>query len=228
MGCNPTYRLATKLRAGFSTLYGSKWVATSDLKLRNSSQNKFQYPLRVEVGCNRNIGSSACRSFGFQYPLRVEVGCNGKGGASNARTPDVSVPSTGRSGLQPAPPPPARPRRTSFSTLYGSKWVATTTPSRYSYCLRGFSTLYGSKWVATLWRRTHTTAPTAVSVPSTGRSGLQQSNAQGGLAYGNGFQYPLRVEVGCNNGVAPHSAIPHASFSTLYGSKWVATLRSWA
>ena len=37
----------------FSTLYGSKWVATSWLGLYPSLKTVFQYPLRVEVGCNR-------------------------------------------------------------------------------------------------------------------------------------------------------------------------------
>ena len=36
------------------------------------------------------------------------------------------------------------------------------------------------------------------------------------------FQYPLRVEVGCKHGVRANLA--HGwGFSTLYGSKWVAT-----
>ena len=134
----------------------------------------------------------------------------------------------------------------SFSTLYGSKWVAT---SKQCYCfslLQGFSTLYGSKWVATVsgvpygmlpptfqyplrvevgcnhCLTPHMIVAHRVSVPSTGRSGLQlgtfgyclasdrvsvPSTGRSGLQLvrhsrvaggGDGFQYPLRVEVGCN------------------------------
>ena len=39
----------------------------------------------------------------FQYPLRVEVGCNADSPAAVPGDVYVSVPSTGRSGLQPAP-----------------------------------------------------------------------------------------------------------------------------
>ena len=61
---------------GFSTLYGSKWVATGGVARRKATTNRFQYPLRVEVGCNWE-GDSV-------------------GGFAGT----VSVPSTGRSGLQ--------------------------------------------------------------------------------------------------------------------------------
>ena len=37
---------------GFSTLYGSKWVATKVSERIAPKLKKFQYPLRVEVGCN--------------------------------------------------------------------------------------------------------------------------------------------------------------------------------
>ena len=110
----------------FSTLYGSKWVATYDPAPGGVTNIQFQYPLRVEVGCNLPNGGK--RSLGLE----------------------VSVPSTGRSGLQ-------------LVEFHHSGLVG-----------RGFSTLYGSKWVATGARR-----PVGyvfgVSVPSTGRSGLQVS-----------------------------------------------------
>ena len=60
-----------------------------------------------------------------------------------------------------------------FSTLYGSKWVATYPYGADPSALLGFSTLYGSKWVATLTFYVHD-------------------------ARKDVFQYPLRVEVGCN------------------------------
>ena len=36
----------------------------------------FQYPLRVEVGCNQHGKRCGDNPRKFQYPLRVEVGCN--------------------------------------------------------------------------------------------------------------------------------------------------------
>ena len=39
----------------------------------------------------------------------------------------------------------------SFSTLYGSKWVALAYLAKYVGKQVCFSTLYGSKWVATSW-----------------------------------------------------------------------------
>ena len=109
----------------FSTLYGSKWVATLRCFTRN------------------------CNAFMFQYPLRVEVGCNvGSQGVPSDPAP-VSVPSTGRSGLQP-------------NALLDHAMLD-----------QSFSTLYGSKWVATFSTHVHLVVRAAVSVPSTGRSGLQ-------------------------------------------------------
>ena len=89
----------------------------------------------------------------------------------------VSVPSTGRSGLQPRAAPRNAKVVKSFSTLYGSKWVATCVPGR------------------------------------------RRNSA-------SGFQYPLRVEVGCNVNAVRSALVAPLSFSTLYGSKWVATSSS--
>ena len=61
-----------------------------------------------------------------------------------------------------------------FSTLYGSKWVATMSKIEKVKRAVRFSTLYGSKWVAT------------------------QAQFFFGED-GSTFQYPLRVEVGCND-----------------------------
>ena len=85
-----------------------------------------------------------------------------------------SVPSTGRSGLQLALLKLSETHVQFFSTLYGSKWVATrcTTLAR-PHCQH--------------------------------------------------FQYPLRVEVGCNSTGVAYADGLHEVFSTLYGSKWVAT-----
>ena len=118
----------------FSTLYGSKWVATrglrralkvhrrvsvpstgrSGLQLKLASgllaSKTFQYPLRVEVGCNRTGVRSRTGTPKFQYPLRVEVGCN----AVSLLVAFIAV---------------------RFSTLYGSKWVATLcTASTKAHC----------------------------------------------------------------------------------------------
>ena len=108
----------------FSTLYGSKWVATQRSLGHKLKHQLFQYPLRVEVGCNANLLEAAKLLFRFstlygskwvatlpsnvmpnptkefQYPLRVEVGCNARTMSATMLGGIVSVPSTGRSGLQ--------------------------------------------------------------------------------------------------------------------------------
>ena len=61
---------------GFSTLYGSKWVATRAAGVGVARILTFQYPLRVEVGCNTSAPMNSDDVAEFQYPLRVEVGCN--------------------------------------------------------------------------------------------------------------------------------------------------------
>ena len=136
-------------RDRFSTLYGSKWVATLIKRGKPHRVKGFQYPLRVEVGCNMVGGTGVGGTGVFQYPLRVEVGCNQGTTYSPDRCKPVSVPSTGRSGLQPHRIRIAPSAASSFSTLYGSKWVATKLQSPV----------------------------TRIVVE---------------------FQYPLRVEVGCN------------------------------
>ena len=117
---------AIALWSGFSTLYGSKWVATVHPGIGALALPKFQYPLRVEVGCNQGVSGDPTPSAKFQYPLRVEVGCN------------LPLPSK------------VIPTDASFSTLYGSKWVATRRQRWTGKRVPGFGTLYGSKWVATL------------------------------------------------------------------------------
>ena len=86
-----------------------------------------------------------------------------------------------------------------------------------------FSTLYGSKWVATSAAHDARTFAFRVSVPSTGRSGLQRQVRIASKCAVAQFQYPLRVEVGCNEVAATCSGSLSVCFSTLYGSKWVAT-----
>ena len=110
----------------------------------------------------------------------------------------VSVPSTGRSGLQRGVDVFPALMDTGFSTLYGSKWVATMGLACPAVTAAGFSTLYGSKWVATEPVLQVTVAAQIVSVPSTGRSGLQRQHTCRQRSLGS-------------------------CFSTLYGSKWVAT-----
>ena len=109
----------------------------------------------------------------FQYPLRVEVGCNAEIWLRAHYDKNVSVPSTGRSGLQ---------------------HQLCNQPNRIC----------------------------CVSVPSTGRSGLQHIRSFQYTVVTSGFQYPLRVEVGCNLTCYLVDAAD-SGFSTLYGSKWVAT-----
>ena len=121
----------------------------------NLRELRGREPLRVSVPSTGRSGlqlGTSCHAMNFpmfQYPLRVEVGCN------------YSRPGAHRAS------------ELSFSTLYGSKWVATRSPCSKHTSRTGFSTLYGSKWVATSSRLARPT-----------RS--------------QGFQYPLRVEVGCN------------------------------
>ena len=112
----------------------------------------FQYPLRVEVGCNRIPFDLGARRKMFQYPLRVEVGCNITSETRDTTMGRVSVPSTGRSGLQQEQVGLHHKTIQSFSTLYGSKWVATS--------------------IGRQCRRSD-----RVSVPSTGRSGLQPGHS---------------------------------------------------
>ena len=196
--------------------------------VRGKGGAEFQYPLRVEVGCNTDYIKGAREDYEFQYPLRVEVGCN-------ARNPDL-----------------ASSIEICFSTLYGSKWVATNFNNPHHHALSSFSTLYGSKWVATTARRAVSVKSNGfqyplrvevgcnwarrslcrsqrhmfqyplrvevgcndpervrgnrrkkVSVPSTGRSGLQLSTTRRSVVMVKTFQYPLRVEVGCNSYAAP-------------------------
>ena len=92
--------MARSFRVCFSTLYGSKWVATLLGSGSGCAGTKFQYPLRVEVGCKsmeaqatdkvysfstlygskwvatKQARKASVRFNQFQYPLRVEVGCN--------------------------------------------------------------------------------------------------------------------------------------------------------
>ena len=182
----------------------------------------FQYPLRVEVGCNRCRPQRAGGREWFQYPLRVEVGCNLRQRRRASGALQVSVPSTGRSGLQPQPtlgrgsgksvsvPSTGRsglqrrgattvvlPSR-SFSTLYGSKWVATAKQLHIAHARVRFQYPLRVEVGCNLLCVVRASAPIAVSVPSTGRSGLQPSTH------------------------APKGKWSR-SFSTLYGSKWVAT-----
>ena len=205
---------------------------------------KFQYPLRVEVGCKPPRKSPRCSltSFSTLYgskwvanfdnaehaqTWKVSVPSTGRSGLQDTtmgRKPSakvVSVPSTGRSGLQPEFLFGNDGSINGFSTLYGSKWVATrslrtwSAPAlRFQYPLRvevgcntngtprmgdreqvsvpstGRSGLQFDKYEVDLDRL-------EVSVPSTGRSGLQVEVAQTRFR-ATRFQYPLRVEVGCN------------------------------
>ena len=182
----------------FSTLYGSKWVATRALRLGERTEKEFQYPLRVEVGCNnqRCVLRAKCCAFQyplrvevgcnveraalerglqlmFQYPLRVEVGCNHTVRAPRALRFIVSVPSTGRSGLQRRTKARRRYSACGFSTLYGSKWVATANSNVSGVSTIMFQYPLRVEVGCNFSRSSQDSALSAVSVPSTGRSGLQ-------------------------------------------------------
>ena len=77
------------------------------------------------MGCNAVARAAASVLFKFQYPLRVEVGCNVDPNRTHIAHTGVSVPSTGRSGLQQRMAACSQALLPCFSTLYGSKWVAT-------------------------------------------------------------------------------------------------------
>ena len=157
----------------------------------------------------------------FQYPLRVEVGCNLRPSPRRPTTSIVSVPSTGRSGLQLLAWMDHRRRRERFSTLYGSKWVATSWRDELAHKVSRFSTLYGSKWVATLncaFRTDHFN----VSVPSTGRSGLQPNTGVPSAVLRT-VSVPSTGRSGLQHLDCRHYFVLDSCFSTLYGSKWVAT-----
>ena len=241
----------------FSTLYGSKWVATRPPRPRPHPLVRFQYPLRVEVGCNSQHGHTTVVSHAtFQYPLRVEVGCNGmfvwvvqdfalfqyplrvEVGCNSKRSSRrfqevlvsvpstgrsglqhhsrwereagsrVSVPSTGRSGLQPPEQLGNRRSRKGFSTLYGSKWVATWELVSFGLSKKWFQYPLRVEVGCNLSALCRRERCGRVSVPSTGRSGLQPLHPYG-ISGQRGFQYPLRVEVGCN--CKPISAISKGS-----------------
>ena len=167
----------TECVIGFSTLYGSKWVATPALcSFSHAQSSSVSVPSTGRSGLQPEALEPLLQTLEvFQYPLRVEVGCNP---AADALSDSSTL---------------------CFSTLYGSKWVATLDGvylgEEPSAC---FSTLYGSKWVATPSGRARAKRFFNVSVPSTGRSGLQPSNLGCRHYFVLEFQYPLRVEVGCN------------------------------
>ena len=234
-------------RKSFSTLYGSKWVATRACNACAVRQCKFQYPLRVEVGCNV-VGlfyESAVQL--FQYPLRVEVGCN-----RNLRTIFHSGYGSfstlyGSKWVATTTRQPTLSSVLSFSTLYGSKWVATALALHAPQLHACFSTLYGSKWVATRCESVHDVDREGFSTLY-GSKWVATMKTDAITAQRGWFQYPLRVEVGCNVGLESGGlgdsivsvsstgrsglqlyarttwAMLCACFSTLYGSKWVATL----
>src|SRR5581483_9195366 len=188
---------------GFSTLCGSKWIGTqvviADLPL---GEQKFQYPLRVEMDWNSTMGI---------WPrIRASV---------------VSVPSAGRNGLELVDNQSMVTSITPcFSTLCGSKWIGTPEsasarpdtrvsvpsagrngleprPSPQSRTARsGFSTLCGSKWIGTTERLADHRGNRQVSVPSAGRNGLEPQSTQ-------------------------RQIIPLECFSTLCRSKWIGTKR---
>ena len=135
--------------------------------------------------------------FAFQYPLRVEVGCNLEAMLQYGGHDSGFSTLYGSKWVATFEQCAGCSEGSGFSTLYGSKWVATPSSLVGGKIDTGFSTLYGSKWVATL-SGLHALPRHCVSVPSTGRSGLQ-----------------LCVKDGRTS--------PRQGFSTLYGSKWVAT-----
>ena len=86
----------------------------------------------------------------------------------------------------------------------------------------GFSTLYGSKWVATTPALIHAALTSQVSVPSTGRSGLQHYDSLL-IKPCHKVSVPSTGRSGLQPRFIPGVGTVYWRFSTLYGSKWVAT-----
>ena len=182
---------------GFSTLYGSKWVATTGCRQCAPFCVMFQYPLRVEVGCNLS------GRFGVVLHSEVSVPSTGRSGLQPVvrfhwRVQDeVSVPSTGRSGLQPVIPPLGVPVCQVSVPSTGRSGLQLECWSVRRYICVSFSTLYGSKWVATWDSATYQSAPEQFQYPLRVEVGCNFPPSLG-LFIPQTFQYPLRVEVGCN------------------------------
>ena len=94
------FALSCIMFAGFSTLYGSKWVAIQVFTLPSGSVVSFSTLYGSKWVATRRVCAVQVSTPQFQYPLRVEVGCNEQPSAASAYLDSVSVPSTGRSGLQ--------------------------------------------------------------------------------------------------------------------------------
>ena len=92
---------------------------------RHTSNERFQYPLRVEVGCNHNVCPGAAHHSRVSVPSTGRSGLQPQACLARQGLVCVSVPSTGRSGLQQVSQAILRRAPKCFSTLYGSKWVAT-------------------------------------------------------------------------------------------------------
>src|SRR5581483_6190764 len=60
----------------FSTLCGSKEIGTDNETFQPGGDEKFQYPLRVEIDWNYAAPNLIINSGSFQYPLRVEIDWN--------------------------------------------------------------------------------------------------------------------------------------------------------
>ena len=151
VGCNLTAQNhLSQSCCSFSTLYGSKWVATEWRTVKYASLSGFQYPLRVEVGCNARLMQKFLAWHEFQYPLRVEVGCN------------MAMETHKRAGW------------TGFSTLYGSKWVATLVWIVLGKHYIEFQYPLRVEVGCNCFRFRTRKRKLLVSVPSTGRSGLQR------------------------------------------------------
>ena len=194
------HTLAGLLRTfGFSTLYGSKWVATKQIHTTYAALLRFStlygskwVATLVEHGVQHNLGGVSVPSTGrsglqrqmlllLRRSQRVSVPSTGRSGLqlSSCLSPryaySVSVPSTGRSGLQQREPRLNAAPSPGFSTLYGSKWVATFYILYSVWACGKFQYPLRVEVGCNVEDRLVAWDTTVVSVPSTGRSGLQRS-----------------------------------------------------
>ena len=229
----------------FSTLYGSKWVATAASKLEHETRLCVSVPSTGRSGLQQTVTTHSFRPISFSTLYGSKWVATSRVNLGTVCL-QVSVPSTGRSGLQLRNLSSVVRFMLSFSTLYGSKWVATDAVMLEVSASLSFSTLYGSKWVATICLPKRLLVTTQVSVPSTGRSGLQRSSllavlgtirvsvpstGRSGLQPTTTAQPDRRFVVsvpstgrsGLQLDTGGSNSVTLSGFSTLYGSKWVAT-----
>ena len=230
---------------GFSTLYGSKWVATINFKRESNASSGFSTLYGSKWVATKTSHPYAGMYLVFQYPLRVEVGCNAKQLDAASITPDVSVPSTGRSGLQLCSAAGAGEQyhvsvpSTGRSGLQRERGERGEKGDKFQYplrvevgcnylCSRKGDAIQEFQYPLRVEVGCNYRSPAGdlvvgkVSVPSTGRSGLQRRKRRPHVFFSL-VSVPSTGRSGLQLSSSAGSITAIASFSTLYGSKWVAT-----